>query len=452
MKTLNTSVIAAAVNGRVAGEANVGAVFTDSRKPVNGGLFIALEGDNFDGHAFIDSAVKSGASAVMCRKKTDADVPVIYVDDTKKALLELGAYYRSTFDIPVVGLTGSVGKTTTKDMIALTAGAKYNTLKTQGNLNNDIGMPLTLLSMEENTQCAVIEMGMNHSGEISRLTRAARPTIGVITNIGVSHIENLGSRENILKAKLEIIEGMEKGSPLILNGDNDLLSAVGSGRFKIVFFSIMNPICKINAGDIKEDGLFTEFTVFAYGETARVRLPAIGMHNVYNALAAVAVGRELDIPLSECAEALGYYVPSGMRQNIVNRNGITFIEDCYNASPDSVKATLNTLSTIDAKRRIAVLGDMLELGSFSEKAHRMCGEYCALSDIDILFTYGERAKDIALSAKEHGMKNVECFTDGDKLAQRLVSVLGSADAVSFKASHGMRLENVIKKVYEMIGL
>ncbi len=451
MKTLNTSTIAAAVNGRAVGEADVCAVFTDSRKPVNGGLFIALEGDNFDGHAFITSAVKSGASAVMCRKETDADIPVIYVENTKKALLDLGAYYRSTFDIPVIGLTGSVGKTTTKDMIALVAGAKYNTLKTQGNLNNDIGMPLTLLSMDENTQCAVIEMGMNHLGEISRLTRASRPTVGVITNIGVSHIENLGSRENILKAKLEIIEGMEKGSPLILNGDNDLLSTVMSERFKVVFFSITNPVCKIRADDIKEDGLFTEFTVSAYGEKVRVRLPAIGVHNVYNALAAVAVGRELGISLSECADALGHYVPSGMRQNIVNKNGITFIEDCYNASPDSVKATLNTLSKINAQRRIAVLGDMLELGSFSENAHRLCGEYCASAGIDILFTYGEKAKDIAVSAKDHGMKNVESFADEDELSSRLASVLKEGDAVSFKASHGMRLENVIKKVYEMIG-
>lgn len=451
MKKMSVTDIASAVGGKAVADGFVTSVFTDSRKSRKGGLFIALEGDKFDGHEFIKSAVDSGAAAVMCRKKTDVNVPVIYVENTKDALLKLSAFYRASFDIPVIGLTGSVGKTTTKDMIALVASAKYNTLKTQGNLNNDIGMPMTLLSMEENTECAVIEMGMNHFGEISRLTSASRPTIGVITNIGVSHIENLGSRENILKAKLEIIEGMTKGSPLILNGDNDMLKAVMSERFRIVFFGIDNPVCKVRADDITESGGCTQFTVISYGERARAELPAIGRHNVYNALAAIAVGHELGIELKDCAEALKNYVPSGMRQNIVRKNGVTFIEDCYNASPDSVKASLNALAGINAKRRIAVLGDMLELGGYSQTAHELCGEYCAQSGVDILLAYGEMSAATAQSAEKNGVRYTERFTDPDKLAVYLAGLLREGDAVVFKASHGMHLENVIKNVYEMIG-
>ena len=451
MKKMSLADIASAVGGRATADGYIDAAFTDSRNPVEGGLFIALEGDKFDGHEFIDKAVEDGAAAVMCRKHTDASVPVIYVDDTKSALIKLAAYYRSTFSIPVIGLTGSVGKTTTKEMIALVVSSAFKTIKTKGNLNNEIGMPLTLLSMEADTQCAVVEMGMNHAGEISLLTSAAKPTIGVITNIGVSHIENLGSRDNILKAKLEIIEGMKKDSPLILNGDNDKLRGIMSDRFRVIFYGIDDPVCKVRADNIREFDDHTQFTAVYSGERVCVDLPAIGRHNVYNALAAIAVGTQLGISLSDCAKALEKYVPAGMRQNIVKKNGVTFIEDCYNASPDSVKASLSALNSVTAKRRIAVLGDMLELGSYSSEAHSQCGEYCAQSGVDILLTLGEKSLFTADSASRAGVKLVRSFTDGGELAEYLAKRLREGDAVVFKASHGVHLENVIEKVYEMIG-
>ena len=245
MKTLCLSEIAAAVNGTFTADCSFKNIYTDSRKPIKGGLFVALEGERFDGHNFIKNAENDGAAAVLCRKQVETSLPVIYVSDTKKALLDIASYYRGLFDVKVVGLTGSVGKTTTKEMTALVMASEYNTIKTQGNLNNDIGMPLTIFTIEEDTQAAVIEMGMNHMGEISALTAVSRPDVGIITNVGVSHIENLGSRENILKAKLEILEGMQKNSPLVVNGDNDLLSQIECDDYNVIFFGIESEKCTV---------------------------------------------------------------------------------------------------------------------------------------------------------------------------------------------------------------
>ena len=450
MKTLTLKEAAKAVNGSLAGDGSFSGVYTDSRKPVKGGLFIALEGERFDGHDFIKNAEADGAAAVMCRKKADTSLPVIYVDDTKKALLSLASYYRGIFDFPVVGLTGSVGKTTTKEMTALVLSSEYETVKTQGNLNNDIGMPMTLFTIEETTEAAVIEMGMNHKGEISVLTKVSRPDIAIITNVGVSHIENLGSRENILAAKLEITEGMKKGSSLILNGDNDLLSGVSLDDYDVVFFGIENENSHVRAVDIDMNDDSTVCSILYEGHKYPCRIPVAGIHNVYDALSAFAAGVKLGISPEKAACAIADYVPAGMRQKTVVRNGITFIEDCYNASPDSVRAGLNTLAAMSAARKIAVLGDMFELGDYSETAHRETGRYTAEKGIDVLFAYGKASAYTYEEAKKNGTKEVYHYTDENELAEAVSKCLRENDAVLFKASRGMKLENVIHIIYDKL--
>ena len=450
MKTLTLAEAASAVGGRLTGDGSFTGIYTDSRKPVRGGLFIALEGERFDGHDFIKNAYEDGAAAVLCRKECDTQLPVIYVGDTKKALLSLASYYRGLSDIPVVGLTGSVGKTTTKEMTALVLSQKYRTIKTQGNLNNDIGMPMTIFTIEEDTEAAVIEMGMNHKGEISVLTAVSRPDIAIITNIGVSHIENLGSRENILAAKLEILEGMKKGSPVIVNGDNDLLSAVVNDDYDIIMFGIDNEDCRVRAVDIEMNELSTVCNVLYDGRKYPMTIPVAGIHNVYDALSAFAAGVVAGVSPDAAARAIAGYVPAGMRQKTVEKNGIMFIEDCYNASPDSVKAGLNTLSGFSSGRKIAVLGDMLELGDYAEKAHRDCGAYAAEKNIDILFAYGKDSAFTSDEAVKNGMTEVYYFTDAQKLADSLFSRLEKGDAVLFKASRGMKLENIINNIYDRI--
>lgn len=446
MKELRLRDAAAAVNGTLTSDGNFKGVYTDSRKPVAGGLFVALEGERFDGHDFVDNAVKDGAVAVLVRKNVDCPIPVIQVADTKQALLDLASYYRGLFDIPVIGLTGSVGKTTTKEMTALVAESEFVTLKTQGNLNNDIGMPMTLFNIDESTQAAVIEMGMNHKGEISRLTAVSRPDVGIITNVGVSHIENLGSRENILIAKLELLDGMKKGSPVIINGDNDLLSQVENEDYDIVFFGIENEKCHIRAVDIQMNAEGTHCNVLYKNNKYPMYVPAAGIHNVYDALSAFGAGVSLGISPEKAAAAIRNYVPAGMRQKTVVKNSITFIEDCYNASPDSVKAGINALTSIGAQRTVAVLGDMLELGDYSETAHTQCGEYALKSGVDILFAYGNQSRFTAQAAQ--GIKEIYHFTDEKALAEKISQVIKPSDAVLFKASRGMKLENVINIVYE----
>ena len=448
LKTLTLSEAAKAVNGKLVGDGNFTGVYTDSRKPVKGGLFIALEGERFDGHDFIKNAYADGAAAVLCRKECETDLPVIYVDDTKKALLDLASYYRGLFDIPVVGLTGSVGKTTTKEMTALVVASEYETIKTQGNLNNDIGMPMTLFNIEESTEAAVIEMGMNHKGEISVLTNVSRPTVSIISNVGVSHIENLGSRENILLAKLEILEGMKKGSSLIINGDNDLLSQVSDDNYDIVYFGIENEKCHVMATDLESDENGTVCNIVYDGKKYKCFVPTAGVHNVYNALAAFTAGVKIGIAPEKAAESISKYVPEGMRQKVVSKNSVIFIEDCYNASPDSVKAGINTLMTINAKRHIAVLGDMLELGDYSETAHRECGKYAAEKGADVLFVYGKASEFTSDEAKKGSINEVYHYTDEKMLAEKLSDYLKEGDAVLFKASRGMKLENVIHFIYD----
>lgn len=440
---------AAAALGKTAnGDAVISEISTDTRKITPGSLFICLKGERFDAHDFAPKAAELGAAALMVEHPVDVDLPCIVVENTGKAMLELSAWYRRKFSIPVVGLTGSVGKTTTKEFIALVLGAKYKTLKTQGNLNNEIGVPQMLFKMDSETEAAVIEMGMNHRGEIHRLTSAVRPTISLITNIGTSHIENLGSREGILNAKLEILDSMEKGSKLLINSDNDMLATVKRDDFKIIKFAIDDKSADYTAKDIEEGDKSTSFTVCFDGEERSITVPTVGRHNVYNALAAFSVGREIGIDADKAASALANYVPAGMRQRSVDVGKIHVIEDCYNASPDSMNAALTTLAGRKEGKKIAVLADMLELGDYSPKAHESVGKKAAELNIDMVLAYGDYAKLYVSAAKENGLKNAYHFETKEELAEKLFKSANPGDNVLFKGSRGMRLEDIMNLVYK----
>ena len=424
----------------------------DSREVNEGSVFIAVKGDRFDAHDFVPDVLSKGAATAVCERPVEGADPdrVIYVPDTRLALLSLAKYYRAKFDIPVVGLTGSVGKTTTKEMVAAVLSQKFKTLATKGNFNNEIGLPKMCFQLDGSYEAAVFEMGMSGFGEISRLTDTARPTVGIITNIGVSHIEMLGSREGILKAKMEILEGMSPSAPLIINGDNDLLPEGVKG--------IPNPVvvCGISCKDadcraenIKQGQESMSFVINFRSERHSVELPAVGMHNVYNACIAFACGMLLGVTPEQAVRGLSEYVPTGMRQKIVRRGGITVIEDCYNASPDSIKASLRVLRDLDCSRRIAVLGDMKELGSYSRTAHLECGEAVAKNSIDVLLAYGPEAKAYVDGA-EGRIPTALHFDDKRELILKLCSMLQEGDAVLFKASRAMKLEDAIESVYEVI--
>ena len=447
MEILKLSEIANACGGAYSEEAEINGVCIDTRKITPGCLFICIKGERFDAHTFINEALEKGAAAVMISEDIAVNGPFVKVEDTAGALLALSGYYRNKFNIPVVGLTGSVGKTTTKEFTYLVVNAKYNAIKTLGNLNNEIGLPQMLFQIDNAVEAAVIEMGMNHFGEISRLANAARPTVGIITNVGVSHIENLGSREGILKAKLEILDGLKEGAPLILNGDNDLLSTVKTDSHHVYFFGI-DCNADFKATDITEVDGNTEFTVKYFEKEQKIAIPLIGIHNVYNALAAFAAGYFLGVDPQAAADALSTYQPEGMRQKSTVVKGITCIEDCYNASPDSMKAALQTLSRTKGNKKIAVFADMLELGEYSKQAHYSVGEMAAQNKIDWLLCFGNDSKYTVEGAIANGLQNALLFDTKEALSDKIFELAESSDAIVFKASRGMHLEDVITELYK----
>ena len=450
MDIMTLAEAAKAMGASVTGEGTVTGVCIDSRSVTPECLFFAIKGDNFDGHDFVRTALNTGASAAVCSEPVEGvSKPVIMVGDTRVALRRLAEYNRSKYDIPVVGLTGSVGKTTTKDMVATVLRQKYNTLATEGNLNNEIGLPRMCLRLGSAHQAAVFEMGMSDFREISRLTRIAKPTVGLITNIGVSHIEKLGSREGILRAKLEILEGMQPDAPLILNGDDDmLLGAVETLRRPVLLYGIDNTAANCRAKDIVQSCGDISFTLCFEGSEFPVVLPVVGLHNVYNAMAAFLCGIMAGVDPQSAVEGLRGYVPDGRRQKIVHKGDFTFIEDCYNASPDSIKASLSVLASMGDGRRIAVLGDMLELGDYARKAHRECGAEAARQKVDILLAYGTNAIYYIEGAGEAVRSRL--YDDKDAMADELFDMLEPGDTVLFKASRGMKLEDVIARLYAHI--
>lgn len=447
MEKLSLQEIISAVHGSYGYPADVeiSDISTDTRTIKPGSLFIALKGENFDGHNFAAKAMELGAEAVVTERPVEGARCMI-VDSTARALLDIAGYYRSKFDVKVVGVTGSVGKTTTKDMIALVVAQKYKTLKTQGNHNNEIGMPQTLFGLDSSYEAAVIEMGMSHQGEISRMSMSCQPDVAVITNIGISHIENLGTQENILKAKLEILDGAAYDAPLILCRDDKLLAGVQlhSDR-KVYYYSVSKKDCDVYASGVKTVDNSITFTINYEGGKIAAQINYLGEHNVKNALAAFCVGLALDIPPEDIVKGIAQFKPEGLRQNVTVIDGVTYIVDCYNAAPDSMKASLSVLSQAQAEgKRICVLGDMLELGKNSKTYHRNVGEYVAASKADLLYCFGEDSKCYIEGAEKKGFAKENCrhFESRVDLASALKEVVAKGDAVLFKGSRGMKLEEV----------
>lgn len=451
MEKLMLSEIIQAVRGSYGYPADVEVkdISTDTRTITEGSLFIALKGANFDGHDFAAQAMEAGAVAVVTERPVDG-ARCLIVDSTSQALLDAASYYRSRFDIPLVGITGSVGKTTTKEMIWSVMSKGFKTLKTEANHNNEVGMPKTLLELDSTHQAAVIEMGMNHKGEISRMSTSCKPTVCVITNIGVSHIENLGSQEGILKAKMEILDGASADAPLILSRDDRILSKVQVyGDRKIWYYSVSKKDSDVYASDIAADSKGISFTIHYAREKLPARINCLGEHNVKNALAAFCVGAALGMDNADIIAGLADFRPEGMRQNIIEENGVTYILDCYNAAPDSMKASLSVLRQVSVRgRRIAVLGDMLELGKGSTRYHRTVGEYVKNSKTDILLCFGKNSNYYIEGACDKGFDraNTAHFESREELAEHLKGILQEGDAVLFKGSRGMKLEEVYEAI------
>lgn len=450
MQKLKLSEVARALGAVIPYDADICEIVTDSRKAKAGTLFVAICGENLDGNRFAASALQNGTEAVVVSTLFEGVDPqkAIVVPDTKRALIRLGGLHRQLFNIPFVGVTGSVGKTTTKEFIYAVLSSQYRTHKNAGNQNNEIGVPNTLFALEPAHEAAVIEMGMSGFGEIRDLTIEIKPVVGVITTIGVSHIEQLGSRENILKAKLELVEGMPDGAPLFLCGDNEYLNTVKLPRLKIYRYGITNPACDIRASEITQTGESTRFVITSpWGEYSAV-IPAVGQHNVTDALAAFGVGCVMGIAPEQAALALSNYLPVGMRQNVVPFKGMVVVEDCYNCSPDSLKAAALALSSYPCKgRRILVLSDMLELGENAPAMHSDCGAFIARQDIDLLMTCGALSEYTVRGADKAGMERCCHYDSKERLAQELIKAVRTGDVIWFKASRGMRLEDVIQTLY-----
>lgn len=431
---------------------DISQVSTDTRTIAEGSVFVCIKGERFDGHDFAQQAYEKGAEAVVSERPIEG-VKCIIVDSTLKALGDIARYYRSKFSgLHLVGVTGSVGKTSTKEMIYLVLSERFSTLKTIGSLNNEIGLPHTLFNINDDTQAAVIEMGMSHSGEISRLSMAAMPELCVITNIGTAHIGNLGSKENILRAKLEIFDGADINAPLVTSLDDKLLAEVTppGGRKKYTY-SISNTSADVYASDIERDENGSNFSINYSGGCVRARVNVSGDHNILNALCAFAVGLYYEIEPQKMIHAIAQFATDGVRQNRVVKNGISFILDCFNASPEAMYAALDVLGNAKSEgRKIALLADMLELGKASKSYHKSVGERFARTGSDMLICYGEDAKQYAAGAVKKGFDEEKCmcFADAEELKCFLKNELREGDLVLIKGSHGMKLDKIYKELYE----
>ncbi|KXZ39546.1 UDP-N-acetylmuramoyl-tripeptide--D-alanyl-D-alanine ligase [Alkalithermobacter thermoalcaliphilus JW-YL-7 = DSM 7308] len=454
MNPISIEEIVIATNGELIkgnGKDLVNNISIDSRKTKKKDMYIALIGEKFDGHDFIKDAYEKGANTFVIDKNhhidlISEDINIIKVEDTTKAIGDIAKFYRDKFKIHYVGVTGSTGKTTTKDMIYAVLSSKYKTLKTEGNFNNHIGLPLTIFNLESYHEAAILEMGMSSFGEIEYLAEIARPHIAVISNIGFSHIENLGSREGILKAKLEITSQFSKDNILIINGDDEYLKTVKNKKvdYKIKSFGFnFDNDLKCIKYETNEDG--TQFTVELYNKEYDFFTPARGKHNIYNAMAAILVGMELNLSIEEIKKGLLDYKATNMRLDIIKKGNIIIINDAYNASPDSMKAALDVLNEYKNNRKIAVLGDMLEMGEYSKQVHEIVGSF-AKDKSDIIITVGNNSRYIGYKAIEEGFEksNVYHFSTNEEVVELLEKIISDDDVVLVKGSRGMRMEKIVE--------
>ena len=453
MEPITVREIAEAVGGKLLGtfddlDRTVTHVFTDSREPDPGALFIPLVGERFDGHAFIHDALTGGAAGCFTQRERETYLPgkfYIKVSSTQKALRDLARHYKQKFKIPFVGVTGSVGKTTTKDMVAAVLGEKFKVLKTEGNFNNEVGLPLTLLRLNRQHELCVLEMGMNHFGEIEYLSGIVEPDVALITNIGDAHIENLGSRENILKAKCEIFSHMKPGGLAVLNGDDALLTTLRGGLpFQTVFCGTAEGL-EYRASQVWSDG---EHKVDCRVDTPEggfpVEIPALGNHMLYPTLMAAAVGQHFGMTGEEIARGVLRFAPTKMRMNILRRgDGITILDDAYNANPQSMRAAVEVLSKTGGTYKIAVLGDMFELGPLAPTLHAGVGAYLGRAGIDCLVAVGPLARHIYTAAKEALVPGVYWFETKEEARAALQQELQPHTTVLVNASRGMAFEEIV---------
>lgn len=444
MKKFTLEEIAAACGGTYIGDENlkqtvITSVERDSRQIKDGSMFLAIKGEKVDGHKFIEKCFESGAVCALCEEAPEnASKPCIVVDSTLEAVKKIAKAYRNKFDIPIVGVSGSVGKTSTKEMLYAVLSQKYKTHKTQGNLNNELGVPLTLLAMQEDAEAAVIEMGISGFGEMTRLSEMVQPTICVLTIIGCCHLENLGDRDGVLRAKTEMFKYARDNADFILNGDDDKLYTVENVNGKKPIFFGFAGDNDYYAEDIENNGEGGINCTLCFDDSRiAVTIPAIGNYMVSNALAAVAAGKILGLSNEQLANGVQAYKTVGSRANVINTGKIRIIDDCYNANPTSVKSAIDTLANFDG-RKVAILGDMKELGRDELTLHYETGEYAKNQGVDLVIAIGELAKELAKGADGIWFDTIE------NAVGTIKTLLHSGDTVLVKASHSMQFEKIVE--------
>ncbi len=450
MKHMTLREIASACGGTYFGPADhlekeVAGIAIDSRKIAANWLFAATVGERVDGHSFIESCYEKGAVCCLGEKAPVSEkYSYIQVASTFQALKDIAEYYRSTLEIPVVGITGSVGKTSTKEMIASVLGVKYNTLKTAGNFNNEVGLPLTVFNIRESHEAAVLEMGISDFGEMHRLSKIARPNICVITNIGFCHLEFLGDRDGVLRAKSEIFDFAAPGAKAIVNGDDDKLRTLKSRNdLDVTLFGMeeTNDVYAKNVENLGLDGLKCDISTPLGEFSAHIHIP--GMHMVYNALAGTCVGLASGLTLEEIQTGIENAQTISGRNNIIHTENYTIMDDCYNANPVSMKASLDVLSTA-LGRKVAILGDMGELGANELALHYTVGEHAAVKNVDILLCVGTLSEEIVKGAKaQNPSMNALLFASKEELLEKLPKLLVKGDSILIKASHFMQFEKIV---------
>lgn len=449
MKNLTPENIASACGGRLAGQPlspqrEITAVTTDSRNVTAGCMFAAIAGARTDGHDYISAAFSGGAVCVLCQRVPEGvSGCCIVVGDTIAALGDISAFYRRQFSIPVIGITGSVGKTTAKEMVSAVLSQRFKVHKTAANLNNDLGVPLTLFGLDESHQAAVIEMGISHFGEMKRLAEIVGPTMALYTVIGSAHLEFLGDHQGVFRAKTEMLPLLPENAPVFVNGDDPLLSKI-SCRQRVCRFGV-SPENDVTAESIQTfgaDGM--TFTLVSGSRHFPVRINAYGLHLVSAALGAAAVGMELGLSDDEIAAGLASYKTVGSRAGIIQTAKLTIVDDCYNANPNSVVAGIDSIVLLSAPRRVCILGDMRELGEGAALAHYDTGAHAAAKGLDAVFTCGELAESIAAGAEDGGCMNVVHFGAKEELISFLPQLIQDGDAVLVKASHSMGFEKIVE--------
>lgn len=443
---LTVAEIAAFCGGRLEGDGSalVTSFFTDSRKTEPGMMFVPIRGENTDAHRFIPQVFASGAAATFSEEPLENPAgPVVYVENSRAALQKVAERYRERFTIPVIGITGSVGKTTTKEMVALAVSAGLRTMKTAGNANSQIGLPMTVLRIEPEDEAAVVEMGVSMPGEMARIARVAKPTLAVITNIGVSHIEFMKTRENILAEKFKIADYLPAGGTVFVNGDDDLLSTLKSTPEKKIVRFGLGKACDWRAVELDADVYGTQFVCEHEEKRTPMYVPATGEHNVRNALAALAVADAVGVPETDAVRAIAQYEPPAMRQQILESNGVTLIDDTYNASPDSMRASLKILADMRCTgKKYAVLADMLELGDYAVRGHFDTGAFAAENGVDFVIGVGPLSKHIVEGFGD--AQHSAWFAANAEAAAFLKAHVQPGDAVLCKGSRGMHTDEIIR--------